>query len=271
MLCRIEERNPDIEIDLDTALAALESAIPADKTNGADSRPHTGSEDWAPLIQKVLTAESFHEPLTVLAMKMLVAGMGDQAATNMLRGLMDNAAGEHDPQRWQDRYDNDIPHAVSTGRAKIDEQAQKTTQPIMPIDLWAKLTPPQLPRGLLPDVIERFAFDQGASMGCDPAGLAASALAVCAAAIPDRIKIQVKQHDPSWTESARIWVANIGEPATKKTPMLAQAVRPLSRIDHDLWRTYVDARAKYDKLSRRRAQGRNTTAADTREARRHHD
>ena len=86
-------------------------------------------------------------------------------------------------------------------------------------------------------------------MGCDPAGLAASALAVCAAAIPDRIKIQVKQHDPSWTELARIWVANIGEPATKKTPMLAQAVRPLARIDHDLWRTYVDARAKYDKLS----------------------
>ena len=120
---------------------------------------------------------------------------------------------------------------------------------VVPIDLWAKLTPPQLPRGLLPDVIERFAFDQGASMGCDPAGLAASALAVCAAAIPDRIKIQVKQHDPTWTKSARIWVAIIGEPATKKTPMLAQAVRPLARIDHDLWRTYVDARAKYDKLS----------------------
>jgi hypothetical protein len=258
VLCRIEERNPDIEIDLDTALAALESAIPAEKTNGAGSRPHTGSEDWAPLIQKILTAESFHEPLTALAMKMLVAGMGDQAATNMLRGLMDNAAGEHDPQRWQDRYDNDIPHAVSTGRAKIDEQAQRATQPIVPIDLWAKLSPPQLPRGLLPDVIERFAFDQGASMGCDPAGLAASALAICAAAIPDRIKIQVKQHDPSWTEAARIWVAVIGEPATKKTPMLAQAVRPLARIDHDLWRTYVDARAKYDKLS---ADERKTAAA----------
>ena len=53
----------------------------------------------------MLTAESFHEPLTVLAMKMLVAGMDDRATANMLRGLMQNAAGEHDPQRWQDRYD----------------------------------------------------------------------------------------------------------------------------------------------------------------------
>ena len=67
---------------------------PADKTNGAGSRPHTGSEDWAPVIQKVLTAESFHEPLTVLAMKMLVAGMDDRAVANMLRGLMQNAAGD---------------------------------------------------------------------------------------------------------------------------------------------------------------------------------
>jgi hypothetical protein len=249
VLCCIEAQNPDIEIDLDTALAALGAATPADKTNGAGSRPPTSSEDWAPLIQRVLTAESFHQPLTVLAMKMLVAGMDDRAATNMLRGLMQNTTGEHDPRRWQDRYDNDIPHAVSTARAKIVAQPQRATRPIVPIDLWAKLTPPLLPRGFLPDVIERFAFDQGASMGCDPAGLAASALAICAAAIPDRIKIQVKQHDPAWTESARVWIAVIGEPATKKTPVLAQAVRPLARIDHDLWRAYVDARAKYDKLS----------------------
>ena len=132
----------------------------------------------------------------MLAMKLLLAGMGDRAAENMLRALMQNAAGEHEAERWQARYD-DVPRAVSTARAKIDEAASRL---IMPIDLWAKLTPPQLPRGLLPDLIERFVFDQGASMGCDPAGLVASALTVCAAAIPDRIKIQVKQHDPSWTE-----------------------------------------------------------------------
>ena len=127
VLCCIEEQNSDIEIDLDTALAALEAATPADKTNGAGSRPHTGSEDWAPLIQKVLTAESFHEPLTVLAMKMLVAGMDDRAAANMLRGLMQNAAGEHDSQRWQDRYDNDIPHAVSTERHSSRSQLCRLT------------------------------------------------------------------------------------------------------------------------------------------------
>ncbi|PZQ94087.1 MAG: hypothetical protein DI533_22820, partial [Cereibacter sphaeroides] len=60
-------------------------------------------------------------------------------------------------------------------------------------------------------------------MGVDPGGLIMSALAVCAAAIPDRIRVQVKRHDPSWRESARLWVALIGPPSAKKTPMMTTA------------------------------------------------
>jgi hypothetical protein len=67
-----------------------------------------------------------------------------------------------------------------------------------PVDLWAKFDPPTLPYGLLPDVIERFAFDRGRAMGADMAGVAMSALAVCAAAIPDKVELQVKQHDTGW-------------------------------------------------------------------------
>src|SRR5262249_29371622 len=58
---------------------------------------------------------------------------------------------------------------------------------ITPIDLWGHLNPPELPRGLLPAVIEQFAFEQGELMGVDPGGLAVAALTVCAAAIPDSI------------------------------------------------------------------------------------
>src|SRR3954463_7619944 len=36
-----------------------------------------------------------------------------------------------------------------------------------PVDLWAKFDPPTLPCGVLPEVIEAFAFDQGMAMGCD--------------------------------------------------------------------------------------------------------
>jgi hypothetical protein len=120
--------------------------------------------------------------------------------------------------------------------------------PVDPVDLWGKFEPPTLPRGVLPDVIERFAFEQGRDMGADMAGIAVSALAVCAAAIPDKIKLQVKRHNKGWLESARIWVGVIGPPSTMKSPVMAAAARPLRRIDAELARQYAEEKARYDAL-----------------------
>ncbi|MBN9438060.1 DUF3987 domain-containing protein [Bosea sp. (in: a-proteobacteria)] len=64
--------------------------------------------------------------------------------------------------------------------------------------------------------------------------IAAAALAVCAAAIPDGVRLQVKQHDPGWAESPRLWVALVGGPSTKKSPLMATASKPLREIDHGL-------------------------------------
>lgn len=115
-----------------------------------------------------------------------------------------------------------------------------------PIDLWQRRAHPPLPVGLLPQVIEDFARAQGELMGVDPGGLAAAALAVCAAAIPDSIKLKVKRHDPHWLESARLWVAPIGDPSTKKSPLISAAAAPLKRLDRDMFRSYEEARRQYD-------------------------
>jgi Protein of unknown function (DUF3987) len=117
-----------------------------------------------------------------------------------------------------------------------------------PVDPWGKFDPPTLPRGLLPEIIEQFAFDQGVDMGADMAGIAVSALAICAAAIPDKVKLQVKRHNTGWMESARLWVALVGMPSTKKTPIIAAAARPLRRIDSEMARQYAEAKAAYDAL-----------------------
>src|SRR4029077_19338786 len=107
--------------------------------------------------------------------------------------------------------------------------------------------PPPLPEGLLPEVIEDFAFEQADIMGCDPAIIAASALAVCAAAIPDATKLQVKKHDTNWKESARLWVGIVGEPSVMKTPAMALAVKPLHELDAHYVRRYMRAKEEYDK------------------------
>lgn len=117
-----------------------------------------------------------------------------------------------------------------------------------PVDLWTRYEAPPLPKHILPPVIERFAVAQADSMGVDPGGLAMSALAVCAAATSDRIRLQVKRHDPTWHESARLWVALIGTPSTKKTPMMTAAMRPLQKIDTQLFREFAIKQEIYEAL-----------------------
>ena len=136
--------------------------------------------------------------------------------------------------------------------ADVEPPKAKTTpaEPAtQPADLWNKFNPPPLKRGLLPKVIEDFAFDKSKLMGTDPSGLAMASLVVCAAAIPDKIKLKVKRHD-SWMESARIWGTLVGPPSAKKSPTLSEAKRPLGKIDYGMSRTYFEAKARWDAMSK---------------------
>jgi hypothetical protein len=117
-----------------------------------------------------------------------------------------------------------------------------------PVDLWARYEPPVLPLGFLPPVIERFAFAHSVTMGSDPAGLAMAALTACSAAIPDSVRLQVKRYDQTWVESARLWVALVGLPSSKKTPIMNAALRPLNKIDAELFRGYMASKDQYDAL-----------------------
>lgn len=126
-----------------------------------------------------------------------------------------------------------------------DEEADDD---VIPADLWAGYPPPELPVGLLPPVIEAFARKHGEVMGVDPAGLAMAALAVASAAITDEIVVQVKQHDRSWRESARLWVGLVGVPSRKKTPIINVAAHPLRRIEATLAAEYAAELAAYDAL-----------------------
>jgi Protein of unknown function (DUF3987) len=127
--------------------------------------------------------------------------------------------------------------------------SQQTSNDAEPVDLWGRFSPPSLQRGMLPDIIERYAIAQGRATGADLSGIAVATLAVCAAAIPDSIQLQVKQHNIGWRESARIWVAIIGDPSVKKTPIIKAAVFPLEKIDADYSKANSEARAEYNKLS----------------------
>lgn len=120
--------------------------------------------------------------------------------------------------------------AAEKNRQEADAKAENA-----PVDLWAQYAPPVLPRGVLPDIIDRFARTRGEQMGVDPGGLAMSCLTACAAVIRDSIQIKVKQHE-KWTESARIWTMLIGDPSFKKSPIMRAATGKIKSMDADMLR-----------------------------------
>jgi hypothetical protein len=101
-------------------------------------------------------------------------------------------------------------------------------------DVFATFDPASLPLEVLPKAIRRFVQDRSRIIGVDPAPIAMGCLVVCAGAISDNFKIQPKLHDTTWTESARLWGAVVGNPSTKKTPALDQCVRVMKKIDMEL-------------------------------------
>jgi hypothetical protein len=96
-------------------------AAEATKGNGRDLT------DWAWRIDNIKRGRELHGSLRDLAGKLIASGMGDGAAVNFVRALMDSSNAPRD-DRWQARYD-DIPRAVSTASQKIGERAQ---QPALP-------------------------------------------------------------------------------------------------------------------------------------------
>lgn len=134
------------------------------------------------------------------------------------------------------------------GNAKRDGGKASSFEGVTPLDLWTGYAAPELPTGLLPQTIENFARRQAGVMGIDPAGLAMAALAVAAASISDDVALQVKQHDRSWRESARVWIGLVGAPSTKKSPIIKEATKPLRDLDSIMAKTYAAKCAEYDRL-----------------------
>jgi hypothetical protein len=127
-LCELVSVNPDVEIDLEAALAALEAAAPAEATkpNGRGTGEQTNPEDWGTLAGDIVAGHNLH--LSILRPgKYVRAGMSSGAAVNQLRGLMKISQAKHErPDDWQTRYD-DIPRLVESAEVG---QEEKTKPPL---------------------------------------------------------------------------------------------------------------------------------------------
>lgn len=110
------------------------------------------------------------------------------------------------------------------------ENAPETFSFDDPVDIWGRFDPPELPPGILPSLLERYARAVAENQGSDMAGVAMAALATCANVIHPSISVQMKEND-EWREQINLWLLLVGLPSTKKSPIMKAATRPLLKIE----------------------------------------
>ncbi len=251
-LCRILEET-EHELELGDALERLRGAVEAAKASGGSSgvgeqaKGSTGpgnreAEETAELVRQVMTAESYHGPLTRLAMRCLVAGAGDGFVVNVLRGIMLAVPDKGDPDRWQARHD-DIPRAVSSAREKLGAGKASCDNVDIP-DSWPEPVDfignveatgaPELRPDHLPEAIAGFVYDVAERLGIDPAAVALPALVSLSAVMDDRWALQPKRRDEGWTERPCIWGVLVADPSVKKSPVLALSTKPVQELEAEL-------------------------------------
>ncbi|SDU29297.1 DUF3987 domain-containing protein [Halopseudomonas salegens] len=139
-----------------------------------------------------------------------------------------------------------LDHTVKNARADLDaELAEFNDNTPAAADIFGNLEPPAFPVDLLPPPVAAYARDQGELIGVDPAVIGMAALGAIAGCIDDRVKIQPKRHDPTWTESARLWVGIIGDPSAKKSPGISKALGHVRKIAAKWREDYAKALAKW--------------------------
>jgi hypothetical protein len=105
-----------------------------------------------------------------------------------------------------------------------------------PANLWADASkPPELPEGIVPEIVERLARDAGRRLGVEPGAVAAALVTTLGALIPAGNELQLRQHDTNWTVRPILWTSLIGEPGTNKTATTSYAIEPVKYVEHR-WR-----------------------------------
>ncbi|MCA3641760.1 MAG: DUF3987 domain-containing protein [Methylobacterium sp.] len=97
-------------------------------------------------------------------------------------------------------------------------------------DPWREFIVPDVPAGVLPDIIERFATGQSSIMGACRNALVMAALAALSGAVDHRTSLRLMRNG-EWTAKPRLWTLLAGPPSSKKTPIMSAALAPLKRLE----------------------------------------
>lgn len=93
----------------------------------------------------------------------------------------------------------------------------------------ALLPVPALLPVLVPEPLRAWVFDCAERIGVAPDYLAVSSLVALASLVGNTVSIRPKQHD-DWRVVPNLWGAVVGSPSVKKSPAIAESLKPLARL-----------------------------------------
>ena len=139
-----------------------------------------------------------------------------------------NAPSMPEPPAVKDSLTTEPPNDPSPPIDAYEEAGIRWTEPV---DIFAEFHAAHITKEMLPSAIAEWGFDAAHVIGCDAAITCKAAIVVCASALHDDIKVQPEARNTKWKESARLWLALIGDSSMKKTPGIIHATAPLRKID----------------------------------------
>lgn len=98
------------------------------------------------------------------------------------------------------------------------------------VDPYAEFVGPPFPLDVLSPTLAKFVDAEHRALGADPSAIAMAALTTVAGAMHAETRIRVRE---SWWEKPILWTALVGQPSTKKSPIIEKTKKPLSGIDHE--------------------------------------
>ena len=235
----------DLHDDLDECWVGRPQTGP--KSNGS-AGPQSGRLDVDGLLQELMDGTNYHQATVRLAGYFARNDTAFMDARKSLIDAMDRVPDSERNTRWHKRradLHRVLEDIYGKEARKRDAEAEFAGQSDFGgnaspsfFDPWAELQPPTFPIDALPPVLRAFAEDRARVIGADPCALAWAAISAASAALDGSIRLKMKKYD-NWSVPPPIWVALVGRPSTKKSPIIDAAWEPLHRaqkIDLDEWR-----------------------------------
>lgn len=192
-----------------------------------------------------LRAHDFKHKTSALIYEAATAlrGRGDIISHETLANECDRRADECDRQsdasKWENARAALLVLQASKAPNNADDVAVQLSRKIAPhsADDWSEPLPLQnslypvapLDEALIPTPLRSWVCDCAERIGVTSDYIAVSSLVALASLIGNTVSIRPKQRD-DWRVVPNLWGALVGSPSVKKSPAIAEALKPISRL-----------------------------------------